>query len=668
VENYEMNHINIEEKIKHLNRCSTFKDLGVKVIRKIAENSEEIEESSGKHLYFQGEDADHFYLVISGKVEIKGAEIIANAGQVFTCGASSLVGYSSHLLAQESPRQNKSARVVEDSKLLKINERAIKIIKEGKPLVYREHCATTLRELLSSAPQTEVIKQLRLEPKVFSNAEISVLVAGERVFEEGDISDFAYFIIGGSIKIVRKNSGIQEDMVARLRPGQMFGERGFEEENSRAAGAESEGVSTILCINHKALRNISKTNETMHRLLANQSDLYTMKDSSGIIPKAIKNLNIASKVTILALAAMVAITGSWYFIGTRVLNDNFSHRLVAENKHNLEVIVQKIKNSYDEYIEQERFFLDFANSSKKNGDMISIGSHRELDIYLFNGISRPTMSVNKIIEDAILLDIENIFDGNTVSQGFQHIVDENISAYYKVTPSIIDGKVVAVVASVFDPIKISGRENLMISIPGKSTILGKFRGRERDLDRQPNDFLQVGPLIYSVAKEKIELPDISFGSYTWVDLSTALAQEKSLKIKILVSIIMSITVSVSLIYFLTAWAMHPFKDLSHSIRRLTEGQRSIIIPYADRTNEFGRLAKDFATLQDAIARSEGAVAQRLVDQQKKLQRQEEAKVNIQRFQNIFDEYVGDFHDSVETFTKISGLLLESSTSASNSTD
>ncbi len=659
----------IEEKIKYLSRCNAFRDLGVSVVRRIAEISEEIEVGSGKHLYFQGEDADHFYLVVSGKVEVRGTEVMTGNEVTSTASTSSLVGYNSHLLAQEAPRQNRSARVATNSRLLKIDEEAVNIIKESKPLVYVEHCAAALREMLSSAPQTEVIQHLRSDAATLTNAKVSVLVAGERVFEEGDLSEDVFFILGGSVKIVKKSIGGREEMIARLRPGQVFGEIGLDVESYRNASVESEGVSTLLRVERSVFKALMRRNPALRDNIRRQSELYSMKDSSGIIARAFRNMNVSSKVAIMTFVSMSAIASAWYSMGSDMLNNNFSARLVNENQQKLNESEEKLAQ-YLRAIEQvEKRFYSSAQEAALEGSAVKTSAHRSLDVYYIDRKELPLMSIPEFVEERVVEDLRNVIAGESIRKGYQLATKNGMSAFYKVRViKSSDGGVAGATVAVFDPVDILADPQILLSFPGQDPIMGVFPGRRRDLDRQPENFLKVGPNIFTIAKDEFNVGELGLSAYSWTDVTQTLAQEKELRQGMLFIILVGISVSVVVSYLLAIWAISSLRDLSHSIRRLTEGQRSIPIPFADRSNEIGYIAKDIAVLQDTMQQQEVLASDRMVEQQRKLQRQEEIKTIVQRFEERFDEYIRDFHQSIESFNTVSGQLLDGSSKASESTD
>jgi CRP-like cAMP-binding protein len=63
--------------------------------------------------------------------------------------------------------------------------------------------------------------------------------AGNRIFSTGDQSDFCYQIFSGSVSIVLNVKGVDRT-VAKLGPGEVFGEMGIIDDGPRSATAVAE--------------------------------------------------------------------------------------------------------------------------------------------------------------------------------------------------------------------------------------------------------------------------------------------------------------------------------------------------------------------------------------------------------------------------------------------
>jgi hypothetical protein len=75
------------------------------------------------------------------------------------------------------------------------------------------------------------------------------LAAGELLFEHGDEGTCAYIVESGIVEILRHGEGL-ERVVARLGPGEIFGEMALFGEHTRAAGARAAEATVLTRVTH----------------------------------------------------------------------------------------------------------------------------------------------------------------------------------------------------------------------------------------------------------------------------------------------------------------------------------------------------------------------------------------------------------------------------------
>src|ERR1700751_2694705 len=75
------------------------------------------------------------------------------------------------------------------------------------------------------------------------------LAAGEVLFEHGDEGNCAYIVESGAIEILRSADGL-ERVVARLGPGEIFGEMALFGEHTRSAGARAAEATVLTRLTH----------------------------------------------------------------------------------------------------------------------------------------------------------------------------------------------------------------------------------------------------------------------------------------------------------------------------------------------------------------------------------------------------------------------------------
>lgn len=82
--------------------------------------------------------------------------------------------------------------------------------------------------------------------RLAQSAEILRLAEGERIFDEGDPADSIYLVLGGSVRLTKKDPGGREQLLAIVGANEFFGEFGVIDGHPRSAGATSAITETLL--------------------------------------------------------------------------------------------------------------------------------------------------------------------------------------------------------------------------------------------------------------------------------------------------------------------------------------------------------------------------------------------------------------------------------------
>jgi CRP-like cAMP-binding protein len=80
--------------------------------------------------------------------------------------------------------------------------------------------------------------------------------AGDVVFREGDVGDKLYLILDGKIRISREVTGMGEEALAVLGPGQAFGEMSLIDDFPRSADARVHEPCRLLVLPKDALEDL----------------------------------------------------------------------------------------------------------------------------------------------------------------------------------------------------------------------------------------------------------------------------------------------------------------------------------------------------------------------------------------------------------------------------
>ena len=149
---------------------------------------------------------------------------------------------------------------------------------------------TTFRTLLESNPGFSLLisrigrKRLLLNTPLFRELDddrletIQKLVfekdynKGETIFKENEAPDALYIIVKGGVRVSKRARGGKEVVLARLGPGETFGEMGLIEEETRSATVMTEEPSRFLVLPREGFQSAVKTDAllsfTMLKLLS----------------------------------------------------------------------------------------------------------------------------------------------------------------------------------------------------------------------------------------------------------------------------------------------------------------------------------------------------------------------------------------------------------------
>jgi anti-sigma regulatory factor (Ser/Thr protein kinase) len=144
--------------------------------------------------------------------------------------------------------QSRSKRITEDN-YLKL---------QGRGIIMADYYTESLtyndkgNEVQFELPHQE--NESNVRPQAFANQEETVFEDGEVVFDEGEESNFLYYIVSGKLKILANNK-----VLSTLTPDDIFlGEMSFLLNNRRSATVRSEGQTALLKISKESFVNVIK--------------------------------------------------------------------------------------------------------------------------------------------------------------------------------------------------------------------------------------------------------------------------------------------------------------------------------------------------------------------------------------------------------------------------
>ncbi|CAK0754008.1 Cyclic nucleotide-binding domain-containing protein [Gammaproteobacteria bacterium] len=118
--------------------------------------------------------------------------------------------------------------------------------------------------------------------EILTVIEKELFSAGDYIFYEGDLGESLYILISGEVQVIKGASTTHPVEIARLSPGESFGEMALVEKKPRSASIRALNHCTILKLNGNHLIHLpnvaAKLNFNIAKLLATR-----LRDSNEII-------------------------------------------------------------------------------------------------------------------------------------------------------------------------------------------------------------------------------------------------------------------------------------------------------------------------------------------------------------------------------------------------
>jgi len=198
-------------------------------------------------------------LITEGEVSTKAWILLSGALLVFTrrhgdeialariTEAGSFVGEQA--LSPDRPPRNASVRALCRTVLIELNRDAVETL-FTKRADFDEQLRALARDQADArlAAESSVIAALARQGKTALNLDIRSFADGEAVFRQGDRGDDLYVVRSGIAAVRTEDSENNALTVARLLPGQSFGERALLSQGRRTASVYAEGQLDVMVI------------------------------------------------------------------------------------------------------------------------------------------------------------------------------------------------------------------------------------------------------------------------------------------------------------------------------------------------------------------------------------------------------------------------------------
>ncbi len=651
-----------------ISSCSSFAGIEDRLLAQIASSAELVAYPSNSYVYLQGQSADHFYIVADGSVEILANEILKGESRISFESQGSLIGDGGYFFGGSERRHNMSARVHEDAQFIKISVSWLETIAKQHPKILAHMRENSLRSVLEPAPTTDLLDMLREPIMGIPDLECPVFNDAEKVFPEGAASDHVFVVLSGSIRISKRQNDGSDITLARLRPGQLFGEGGLDNGSPRAASAFSEGKSSLLRIKISDFKKILDENHKIEAEIGRQRQFYSNGVHENDAVGFLKNMKIATRMMLVCfLTFLVVSVGCFAFmrdvVRTEVLrqqDDRLTTQLTAA-ENDIDLGWAEIVGALDTMTQE-------ANKDLSENDRLEPFSHRYLDAYFapldrIGDLRLPedfAVSFESLIADRSA-DLER---GN---YAIRRVDIGNEGYILLVRPVLSEAELLGVSIGIYRP-------EGSIRSEGASIVWGTSDLEEGFIRDIPafEQAVETGKLVSgTVAAVKTRPVSVIPGfddAYLFVDESSEVVGELlgELDRIALILLLAGLICSALIGKAFAAWSLRPLKDMVYALARLSEGQRGIEVPYLGRSNEIGALSRAVDSVQQDMQHQERVIADKMIDQQQRIERQERIKQMVINFEAKFAVFFEEFIGSVHTANEVSKGMLSGASSASQS--
>lgn len=224
-----------------LSKIPALEELDPQALQALVQHSSTIAYHKDGEIFSEGEPCDSLWVILSGSVRL--LTTTEKDGHEMVVGSHEAGDYFGEdaLLPGYEGRRTATAVATEDSMLLQIRAAAYRAAAPREARVIRE-----IKRLGTERICQDLMKRLgRLQagPLVAGAAEWlheEAYADGDRVYAQGDPADRFYMVLTGVVRLLKREDG-GEKRVARLGPGNHFGEQALIRSEPRAMTAQAEG-------------------------------------------------------------------------------------------------------------------------------------------------------------------------------------------------------------------------------------------------------------------------------------------------------------------------------------------------------------------------------------------------------------------------------------------
>jgi cytochrome P450/CRP-like cAMP-binding protein/bacterioferritin-associated ferredoxin len=263
-----------------LKKLPLFSSLSAADWQTVLQESVEKKLEGGQVLFVEGDVAEAMYVILSGTLAVYlERDTAINLAEL---GRGRVVGEQA-LRPDGSGRRSASVRVLEPGTAMEIPLPTF----QGRILNYESN-RRTVEQAATEQLYDRMVKSLASFRGLHDSADLAQL--SRRTYQPGEVviqyaapGDAAYFILSGYALATRPSADGNPEVLARIGPGQCFGELALIESQPRAATVTAEDTLEVLRVESELFLRWHREQPELRDLLKTLRQMYLLKDESTIM-------------------------------------------------------------------------------------------------------------------------------------------------------------------------------------------------------------------------------------------------------------------------------------------------------------------------------------------------------------------------------------------------
>lgn len=328
-----MEGLSIEDK-KYIESVTLFQNFNKTDFNELYQTSQIRHIPSGTLLLTQGEYGETMYVILEGEIEVYITHLSGERLVLAILHSGDIVGEDA-LDPDSTHERSANAVALTDVKVIEISELFLADYNLRNTLTPRRLAHTYDRMLKLST----VLREVQIDSDDIRYIHEELFQPGKIIFSEGDIGKAIYFILDGSVRLVKKSGG-EEKVIGILSKSQCFGELALLDQQKRFATAIAEEKTHLMRIDKDLFLKLYNAYPIFRDMLKSLRNVYYFKDDSliSIYTGQYEGKNCINTVR--------SLNNGNRFISVKVVNEEtiLFYKLVKSEENRIKHFVYESKN------------------------------------------------------------------------------------------------------------------------------------------------------------------------------------------------------------------------------------------------------------------------------------------------------------------------------------